>query len=111
MATTTKPEEDTETAQDGIQQAEDEDLESLASEAESEQQSEISVGPNQRPEFFGCLHCEKLRPWPMAGLHICLMCIREWKWCEKGAHNQAKVNFLWGDKEHDECYVCHFADI
>ncbi|KAI1834663.1 hypothetical protein DTO013E5_7784 [Penicillium roqueforti] len=110
METTTEPEEDKETAHDGIQRG-DEDLESLSTEPEYEQQSEISVGPNQRPEFFGCMHCEKLRPWPMAGLHICLLCIRDWKWCAKGAHNHAKASFLWDGKEHDECYMCHFADI
>ncbi|CAI7660719.1 unnamed protein product [Penicillium glandicola] len=102
--TTTKPKENTETVQDGTQPVKDEDLESLASEPESEQQSENGEGSNVRPKVFGCLHCEKLRPWPMAALHICLFCIRDWKWCEKGAHNQARANFLWNDEEHDECY-------
>ncbi|KAJ6125595.1 hypothetical protein N7471_012912 [Penicillium samsonianum] len=109
--TTTKPEQDAKTAQDGTQQVKDEDKETLSSGPESEQQSEIEAGINQRPEFFGCLHCEKLRPWPMAGLHICLLCIRDWKWCTKGEHNQAKANFLWHGKEHDECYMCYFAGI
>ncbi|KGO74470.1 hypothetical protein PITC_099710 [Penicillium italicum] len=109
--TPTKPAEDKETSQDGIHQVKDEDLKSLSSGPESAQQSESGAGTNQRPEFFGCLHCEKLRPWPMAGLHICLLCIRDWKWCAKGAHNQAKVNFLWDDEEHDECYMCFFAGI
>lgn len=109
--TSIKVEEDTKTAQSGIQQVEDENPESLSSGPESEQQSEASSSANQRPELFACLHCERLRPWPMAGLHICLLCIRDWKWCAKGAHNQAKVNFLWDDQEHDECYMCHFAGI
>ncbi|KAJ5876589.1 hypothetical protein N7455_000054 [Penicillium solitum] len=103
--TSKKPAEDAKTAPDSIQQAKDEDLESLSSGPESEQQSEIGAGTNQHPESFGCLHCEKLRPWPMAGLHICLLCIRDWKWCAKGAHNQAKASFIWGGEEHDECYV------
>ncbi|KAJ5187885.1 hypothetical protein N7449_010879 [Penicillium cf. viridicatum] len=109
--TSNKPAEDAKTAQDGIQQVKDEDLESLSSGPESEQQGEIGAGTNQRPEFFGCLHCEKLRPWPMAGLHICLLCIRDWKWCAKGAHNQAKASFIWDGEEHNECYMCHFAGI
>lgn len=109
--TSNKPAEDAKSAQDGIQQVKDEDLESLSSGPESEQQSEIDAGTNQRPEFFSCLHCEKLRPWPMAGLHICLLCIRDWKWCEKGAHNQAKASFIWDGEEHNECYMCHFAGI
>ncbi|CAG7948356.1 unnamed protein product [Penicillium nalgiovense] len=77
--TSIKVEEDTKTAQRGIQQVKDGDLESLPSSSEYEQQIEASSCTNQRPEFFGCLHCERLRPWPMAGLHICLLCIREWK--------------------------------
>ncbi|CAG8893427.1 unnamed protein product [Penicillium egyptiacum] len=106
-----KVEEDTETAQRGIQEAKDEDQESLSSRPDSEQQSKIGAGANQRPEFFGCLHCEKLRPRPMAGLHICLLCIRDWKRCAKGAHNQAKASFLWDGQEHDERYICHVAGI
>lgn len=109
--TPTKAAKDAKTAQDSIQQVKDEDLESLSSGPESAQQSESGAATNHRPELFGCLHCEKLRPWPMAGLHICLLCIRDWKWCAKGAHNQAKANFLWDDEEHDECYMCYFAGI
>ncbi|CAI7584303.1 unnamed protein product [Penicillium crustosum] len=109
METPNKTAEDAKTAPDGIQQAKDEDLESLSSGPESEQRSEIGAGMNQHPEFFGCLHCEKLCPWPMAGLHICLWCIRDWKWCAKGAHNQAKASFIWGGEEHNECYMCQFA--
>ncbi|KAJ5509794.1 hypothetical protein N7527_011937 [Penicillium freii] len=109
--TSNKPAEDAKTAPDGIQQVKDEDLESLSSGPESEQQSAIGTGTNQHREFFGCLHCEKLRPWPMAGLHICLLCIRDWKWCAKGAHNKAKASFIWDGEEHDECYMCHFAGI
>ena len=111
VETSTKVEENTEAAQRGTQQVKNEDPECLPSRPESWLQSEGSLGTNQRPEFFGCLHCEKLRPWPMAGLHICLLCIRDWKWCAKGAHNQAKASFLWDDQEHDECYMCHFAGI
>lgn len=109
--TSNKPAEGAKTAPDSIQQVKDEDLESLSSGPEPEQQSEIGAGTNRHPEFFGCLHCEKLRPWPMAGLHICLLCIRDWKWCVKGAHNQAKASFIWDGEEHDECYMCQFAGI
>ncbi|KAJ5466188.1 hypothetical protein N7530_009975 [Penicillium desertorum] len=94
--TSIKVEEDTKTAQRGIQQVEDETLESLSSGPESEQQNEPSSYTNQRPEFFGCLHCEKLRPWPMAGLHICLLCIRDWKWCAKGGPQSSQGEFLVG---------------
>ncbi|KAJ5170068.1 uncharacterized protein N7500_002851 [Penicillium coprophilum] len=109
--TQSKPVEDAKSARDCPQEVKEEDLESLSSGPGSEPQSEISGSSNQRPEFFGCLHCEKLRPWPMAALHICLLCIRDWKWCAKGAHNQAKASFLWDDVEHDECYICYFAGI
>ncbi|KAJ5374348.1 hypothetical protein N7517_006354 [Penicillium concentricum] len=111
IETPSKPAENAKSAQDYPQEVKEEDLESLSSGPGSELKSEISGSSNQRPEFFGCLHCEKLLPWPLAALHICLLCIREWKWCVKGAHNQAKVNFLWDDIEHDECYVCYFAGI
>ncbi|KAJ5206579.1 hypothetical protein N7491_002806 [Penicillium cf. griseofulvum] len=104
-------EEDTRSTQHHHQEVRDEDLESISSGVGCRPQSEIGESTDQRPEFFGCLHCENLRPWPMAALHICLLCIRDWKWCAKGAHNQAKANFLWDGVEHDECYVCHFADV
>lgn len=107
--TSNKLGEDAKTAADGIQQIKDEDLEAVSNGPESEQQSEIGTGTNQNPEFFGCLHCEKLRPGIMAGLHICLLCIRDWKWCVKGAHKQAKASFIWDGKEHDECYMCQYA--
>ncbi|OQE00854.1 hypothetical protein PENVUL_c045G06799 [Penicillium vulpinum] len=107
--TSNKSEENAKSTQNHIPEVKDEDPESVSSGPGSEQRSEMELGNHQRPEFFGCLHCENLRPWPMAALHICLLCIRDWKWCAKGAHNQAKANFMWNDEEHEECYVCYFA--
>jgi hypothetical protein len=106
-----KSEENAKSARDHPPEVKDEeDLETISSEPRCRPQSETGQNIDQHPEFFGCLHCEQLRPWPMAALHICLRCIREWKWCAKGAHNQPKASFFWNDVEHDECYVCHFAD-
>ncbi|KAJ5788757.1 hypothetical protein N7457_003747 [Penicillium paradoxum] len=99
----------TKTEEGETEQTEGEDLELSPSEFSSEQPSDTEPDIKQRPELFGCLHCEKLRPWPMAALHICMMCIRDWKWCAKGSHNRAKANFLWNGEEHDECYMCYFT--
>lgn len=104
-----KSEEDTKTEQDVPKPAASEYSEPPPSEPSLEQRSDVEPSAKERRELFNCLHCEKLRPWPLAALHICLMCIRDWKWCEKGSHNQAKANFLWNGEEHDECYVCYFA--
>lgn len=97
------------TEEDATEQAEDEDLEFFSSRLSSEEPSDTGPHSHQRPELFECLHCENLRPWPMAALHICMMCIRDWKWCEKGSHNRAKANFMWNGVEHDECYMCFFT--
>lgn len=104
-----KREEDTKAEEDVPKPAMGEYPESPLSESFSEQQSDGEPRAKERPELFSCLHCEQLRPWPLVALHICLMCIRDWKWCEKGSHNQAKANFLWNGEEHDECYMCYFT--
>ncbi|KAJ6182722.1 hypothetical protein N7485_001364 [Penicillium canescens] len=56
--------------------------------------------------FFVCIHCEKCQPAPLRGFSVCLLCITDWKWCDKEKHNRPVADFMWDGKEHDECIHC-----
>jgi hypothetical protein len=65
---------------------------------------DMEVAPGSDP--FWCIHCERCRPAPFQAMSVCLLCVRNWKWCEKGSHNRPKADFMWQGNEHDECVHC-----
>lgn len=93
------------------QEANNCELDSVSDDFSSERESSSegsSVDKKVAPGsgFFWCIHCERCRPAPLQAMSVCLLCVRDWKWCEKGSHNRPKADFMWQGNEHDECIHC-----
>jgi hypothetical protein len=85
---------------------ESDDVISVSSESSHDANDFPHQSTTHGPGFFLCIHCEKCQPAPLRGFSVCLLCITEWKWCDKEKHNRPVADFMWEGKEHDECIHC-----
>jgi hypothetical protein len=85
---------------------ESDDITSVSSESSREANDSPHESTTHGPGFFVCIHCEKCQPAPLRGFSVCLLCITDWKWCNKEKHNRPLADFMWDGKEHDECIHC-----